>query len=204
MATALWTNAGLDLVATAVQTAGVSAAVTYVAIGVGCGTLATALTNGTPTSTLTLNAPGLPANIASGTVLVITDGVNEDQATVASPGASAGATSIPLTGYTPANNYAANTTGVAPLPLASDVALYDEVARVPANTGVAGTNPGESLNSGYFDGTQATNYYMQVGFFGGSTASATLGSGTLMIEDIQYWNHTINNDSNTYQADNTI
>lgn len=203
MATAVWTSAGLDLVATAVQTAGVSAAVTYVAIGVGCGTLATPLTSGTPTSTLALNA-GLPAGIGTGTVLVITDGVNEDQATVASPGAALGATSIPLSGYTPANNYAANTTGVAPLPLATDIALYDEVARVPANPGVAGANPGESLNSGYFDGTQATSYYMQVGFFGGATASATLGSGTLMIEDIQYWNHTVNNDSNTYQADNTI
>lgn len=200
---ALWTNNGIDLVATALQTPGAQAAITYVAIGTGAGTLATPLTAGTPTSSLALNA-GLPATLAAGQHLTITDGTNTDTATVAAGGAALGATSIPVTGYTPAYNFAATTTGVAPTPLDTDLTLYNEVARVAANTGVAGASSGESLNSAYLDGTQATNVYMQVGFFGGSSASGTLGSGTLMIEDIQYWNHTVNADSATFQADTII
>ena len=51
---------------------------------------------------------------------------------------------------------------------------------------------------------QPTAVYMLVGYFGGASATGTVGTGTLMIADTQYWNHTINSDSNMYQADATI
>jgi hypothetical protein len=195
---AVWTNAGISQAAVA----GVQNGVTYIAVGTGCSTLASALVSGTPYSSLTLNA-GIPAPLATGTVLTITDGVNTDSATVASPGQNIGDTVITLSGYTAANNFAINVTSVTPTPLATDLALYNEIARVPANPGVAGATAGESLTSGYLDGTQPTNVYVQVGYFGG-VASATLNSGTLMIEDIQYWSHTLDADSATFQADTII
>lgn len=198
-----WTNAGLTLIATAVQTAGANAAISYVAIGTGCGTLASPITASVAVTSLALNA-GLPAALAGGASLTVTDGTNTETVTVGGGGATQGATAITINSWTPAHSYVANTTGVAPTPLATDLALYNEVARVAANAGVAGANPGESLTSGYFDGTQATNLYMQVGYFGGSTASSTLGSGTMIGADVQYWSHTLNADSNMFQADTTI
>src|SRR5579859_5475199 len=171
---AVITNAGLTLLATALQTPGVQAAITYVEVGTGCGTLATGLTSGTAYTTLALDA-ALPANVAAGASLTITDGTNT-QTVTCNGGASAGASSIPVTSFTASSTFAAHTTGVAVAPQATDLALYNAVARVAANAGSAGANPGESLNAGYFDGTQATGVYMQVGYFGGSTASSTLGS----------------------------
>lgn len=199
---AIFTNAGLTLLATAVQTAGASVAVSYVALGTGCGTLASGLTSGTAYTSLPLDAT-LPANVGAGASLTITDGTNT-QTVTCNGGASAGASSIPVNSFTAAATFAAHATGVVPTPLASDLTLYNETVRVAANAGVAGANPGESLNSGYFDGTQSTAVYLGVGYFGGSTASATLGSGTLIAKDTQYWNHTVNADSATYQLDNTI
>jgi hypothetical protein len=199
---AIFTNGGLTLIATALQTASANVAITYVAIGTGAGTLSGAVTSGVPLTSLPLDAT-LPANIGAGASLTVTDGTNSETVTC-NGGASAGATSIPINSWTPAHNYAAHTTGVAPAPLAADTGLYNEMQRVSANTGVAGASPGESLNSGYFDGTQATAVYMQVGYVGGSTATASANTGTLIAEDIQYWNHTLNADSATFQLDSTI
>jgi len=200
---AVWTNAGINLVASAVQTPGPNTAIGFVAVGTGCGTLASALTNGQPYTSLLLDA-GLPANVAAGASLTITDGTNTQTVTVTGAGASAGATTIPVNSFNASASFAAHTTGVAPTPQATDTALYNEIVRVAATVGAAGASPGESLNSAYFDGTQPSNVYMQVGYFGGSTASATPGSGTLMVEDIQFWNHTLNADSASFQADTTI
>jgi hypothetical protein len=199
----VWTTGGLNLVATGLQTAGANCAVSYVALSLGCGTLATTLTSGTPYTSLALVGT-LPAALASSQSLTISDGVAS--ATVTTSGSvSPGATSIPIASFTPAHTFAALTTGVAPTPQASDIALYAESLRLPANTpGIAGASAGETLSSGYFDGTQPTGVYMLVGYFGGSTATGALATGTLMMEDIQYWNHTLNADSNMYQADSII
>lgn len=199
---AIFTNTGLTLLATALQTAGANVAVAYVAVGTGCGTLASPVSAGVPITSLALNA-ALPANVAASASVTVTDGTNTETVTC-NGGASAGAASIPINSWTPAHSYAANTTGVIPTPTASDTALYNEVARIAATAGVAGANPGESLSSGYFDGTQATNVYLGVGFFGGSTATSSLGTGTLIAKDVQYWNHTLNGDSATFQLDSTI
>ena len=198
-----WTNGGLNLVASAVQTPGAQVAVTYVAIGTGAGTMAAAITSGVAITSLTLDA-NVPASLASGQQLTVTDGVNSETVTT-SASVTGGATNvIPIASWTPAHSYAAHTTGVTPVQVAADLTLYNETQRVAANAGVAGASAGESLNAGYFDGTQPTAVYLQVGYFGGSTATTTLGSGTLMMEDTQYWSHTLNADSNQYQVDNTI
>lgn len=200
--TAVWTNTGIDLVATAIQTPSGNAAITYVAIGTGAGTLASGLTSGTAYTTLTLDA-GIPVALASSQSLTITDGTNSQTVTT-SASVAQGLTNIPVASFTASFTFAAHTTGVAPTPAVTDTALYNETARVAATAGSAGASPGESLNTGYFDGSQDTAFYMQVGFYGGSTATATLGTGTLMIEDVQVWNHTINVESNIYEADTVI
>lgn len=197
----VWTNAGLTLAATALQTASGNAAIAYVGVGTGAGTLASAITAGVAITALTLDA-NVPVSLASGQSLTVSDGTNSE--TVTTSGAvSPGATSIPITSWTPVNSYAAHTSGVAPTPLATDTALYNEQTRIAANVGSAGANPGESLNAAYFDGTQASGFYMQVGFFSGAATSA-INTGTLVFEDIQVWNHTLNADSNIYQADSQI
>lgn len=196
---AVWTNNGLNLAALS----GVQSSIAYVGISPGCGTLASPITSGVAVTSLGLNA-GLPANLAGGQSLTITDGTNSETVTVAGGGALAAATSIPINSWTPINSYAATTTGVCPTPAATDTMLYGESQRVAANPGVAGANPGESLNAGYFDSTQPTAIYLLVGYFGGATATGTVGTGTLLIEDIQFWNHTVNTDTNMYQADSTI
>ena len=200
--TAIFTNAGQTLLATALQTPGAQTAITYVDISPGCGALASGVTQGVAATALPL-AAALPATLASGQSLTVTDGVNSETVTT-SGSVSAGATSIPITSWTPAHSYAANVTGIAPTPTASDVALYNATVRVAASAGSAGSNPGESLSSAYFDGTQATSVYMAVGYYGGSTATTTLGTGTLIAEDIQYWSHTLNNDSASFQLDSTV
>lgn len=199
---ALFTNTGLTLLATALQTAGVNAAITYISIGTGCGTPSGAISSGTPITSISLDAT-LPANIAAAASLTVTDGTNSETVTC-NGGASAGASSIPINSWTPAHSYAAHTTTIVPTPLAADTSLYNETQRIAATAGSAGGSPGESLNSGYFDGTQTTAVYAQVGFYGGSTATSSLGTGTLIAKDIQYWNHTVNADSATYQLDSTL
>ena len=199
----VWTNAGRNLVATALQSSSNVCAVTYVAISTGCGTLASPLTIGNSYSSLTLDA-GLPVTLAAGQSLTITDGTNSQVVTVGTTGATATSTTISVTTFTTTASFAAHTSGVCPTPAASDTALYHEGARVAATIGTAGAGVGESLNSGYFDGTQATGIYLLVGYFGGSTATSSTGTGTLLMADVQFWNHTLNADSNTYQADSTL
>ena len=199
---AIWTTNGLDLVATAVQTAGVDAAIKYVGLSTGCGTLGTPLSIGASYTSLTLTGT-LPANVSSGQTLVIIDGVNSQQV-VTNGAASAGANTIAVVGFTASFNFAASVTGIAPAPQSTDTALYNETVRARILANDAGALAGETLASGYCDGTQPTNIYVSVGYFGGSSATSSAGTGTLMIADNQFWNHTINTDSNMYQADATI
>ena len=200
---AVITNTGQTLLATALQTPGAQAAISFVGIGTGCGTLSSAVTAGSPLTSLPLDA-GLPAALTNGQQLTVTDGVHSETVTVSAPGASQNATAIPINSWNPANNYAAHTTGVALQQSASDLALYNEVVRVAANAGVPGANAGESLNSGYFDGTQASGVYLIVGYFGGPTATASPNTGTLVAEDVQYWNHMLNQDSASFLLDSTV
>lgn len=199
----LWTNAGLNLIASGVQSPGVNCAISYVGISPGCGTVSTAITSGAPLTALVLDA-NVPVNLSSGQSLTVTDGTNSETVTTSGPVTGGATATIPINSWTPAHNYSAHTTGVCPTPLAIDIALYNETVRVASPIGTAGGGAGESLNLGYFDGTQATAVYLLVGYFGGASASASVASGTLMGEDIVYWNHAINADSNQYQADSLV
>ena len=199
---AIWTTVGIDLVATALQSAGVDAAIHYVALSTGCGTLGGSLTVGTVYTSLPLTAT-LPANLAGGLSLVLTDGTNS-QTVVTNGAASAGTSSIAVVAFAAAASFASGVTGVAPIPQSTDIALYNESVRVAILASGAGAAAGESLISGYCDGTQPSGVYMLVGYFGGASATASIGTGTLLIADNQYWNHTVNTDSNMYQADATV
>ena len=190
---AIWTTVGIDLVATALQSAGVDAAIHYVALSTGCGTLGGSLTVGTVYTSLPLTAT-LPANLAGGLSLVITDGTHS-QTVVTNGATSAGASSIAVVAFAAAASFASGVTGVAPIPQSTDIALYIESVRVAILASGTGATAGESLISGYCDGTQPSGVYTLVGYFGGASATASIGTGTLLIADNQYWNHTVNTDS---------
>lgn len=198
-----WTNAGLTLVANAVQSAGTNAAITYVALSTGCGTISAAITAGVPLTSITLDA-NVPANLSSGQSLTINDGTNSETFTTSGSVTGGTTPTIPINSWTPAHSYAAHVSGIAPTPAGNHISLYNETLRVIANPGSAGAAAGESLNAAYFDGTQASGIFLLAGFYGGGTASATLGSGIFMGEDIIFWNHTLNADSNMVQADNQL
>lgn len=199
---ALMTNAGLNLWATSIQT-GANAAVTYVSVGLGAGTLASPLTNGSPYTSLTLNI-ALAVNIPNGQSLTLIDSLGDTQVITASgTGNVVGALSITVNSFNANANYAANTTGVVNTPAVTDNTLQNEQWRLAASPGFAGASTGESLNSGYMDATAPTGVYLEVGYWGGS-ATSSLGSGTLMAKDVQYWNHVQNVDSANYQLDTTI
>ena len=199
---ATYTNAGLTLLATAWQSNGADVGITYVGLGLGCGTLASALTSGTPYTALAL-AAALTANLAIGQALTLINSAgNTVSATVAAPGALAGATTIPITSLTPTNTYGIGS-GVTTTPAATDTTLFDETYRIAAIPGSPGANPGESLNNTYFDPSAPSATYVEVGYFGG-TASSTPGTGTLVARDVQLWIHTVNTDSASFQLDTKL
>src|SRR6185437_12464545 len=111
---ATWTTVGLSLVATAAQSSSANAAITYVGISKGCGTLASALSISVTYTSLTLDAP-LPANLSAGQILVITDGSNI-QTVICNGVQTAGASTLNVVSFLATATYSAHTTGVAPLP----------------------------------------------------------------------------------------
>jgi hypothetical protein len=200
---AVFTNSGLNLLATALQTPGANAAIVYVEVSTGVGTLATALTSGTMYTTITV-ATGIPAALANGQSLTLLDSLGDTQV-VTCTGNSIGDVLINVSSFTANANYAIGA-GLVTTPNATDTQLYAQATayRIAATPGVAGASAGESLNSGYFDPTTPTATYLEVGYWGGSTATATAGTGTLIARDAQFWNHTNNADSNSLQLDSTL
>ena len=197
-----YTNAGLTLLATAWQSNGADVGITYVGLGLGCGTLASALNSGTAYTSLPL-AVALTGSLSIGQALTLINSAgNITSATVASPGASPGATSIPINSLTPTNTYGIGS-GVTTTPAATDTTLYDETHRIAAIAGSPGANPGESLNNTYFDPSAPSATYVEVGYFGG-TASGTPGTGTLIARDVQFWAHTAGVDSASFQLDTKL
>lgn len=201
-ATAVFTNVGLDQLATALQSSGAQTNITYVAVGLGAGTLSSALTNGSTYTSLSLNLP-LVNSIASGQSLTLVDSSGDLQNITATGTNSPGSSTITVNSFIAAANFGIGS-GVVNTPAATDTMLQNETYRVVAITGSAGSNPGESLNPAYFDPTTPSGVYIEVGYFAGSTATSGLGTGILMCRDIQFWNHTLNADSSLYQMDSTI
>lgn len=187
-----WTQNGLSAVAQIVQ-----GLISYVSVGTGLGVLQTSLVSGTPYTSLTLQA-GLPAALSVGQSLTVTDGTNVQLVTVASPGASIGATSIPVNSFTPTETFTAGAAAIARTPSAADTQLDNEPSgcRVPTAAASGGSNPGESLISGYFDGTQPSGPYVEVGYWGGPGVDSgppnftpIPNGGTLFARDVVFWPH---------------
>lgn len=198
--TAVITNNGLSLLAQALISSGANAAISYVAIGSGLTTTTGALTSGVAVTSLPVAA--LPFAVTAGQSLTL---VNDTiSATVtASSAALVGATSISITSFTPSSTFASGS-GVLFTPSATDIQLQNETARVPIAAGVVGAAAGETLVSGYFDPSTATGTYVEVGYFGGATATSASNSGTLVARDLMWWPHTVNVDSYTNQLDSTV
>lgn len=198
---AVITNAGMTLLAGALINSGANAAVTFVAIGAGTGLLASGITAGVAITALPVQP--LAANVAGGQHLTIIFDTFTDTVTAASGGAVAGATSIPILTWTPTYAFPSGS-GLVNTPAVTDGALQNELARVEISAGTVGANPGETLISGYFDPTTASGTYLEVGYFGGASASLTAGSGILVARDIMWWQHTVNVDSFTNQLDSVV
>lgn len=200
---AVFTNNGLNLWATALQTPGVSAAITFVEVGAGVGTLSVALTSGTMYTSITLGA-GITAAIANGQSLTLIDSTGDTQVITAT-GNSIGDNIINVSSFTANANYGIGS-GLVTTPNATDTQLYAEATayRIAATTGVPGAAAGESLNTGYFDPTAPTGVYLEIGYWGGSTANDAVGTGILIARDVQFWQHTNNADSASFQLDSVL
>ena len=199
---ATYTSAGATLLATAWQSNGAKVAPIYAALGTGCGTLASALSSGTPYTALSL-AAGLPAALSVGQSLTLIDAGGDTQVvSVAAPGAALGATSIPVASFTPSATFAIGS-GVAPTPSATDIMLFNELTRVAAPAATAGASAGESLARVYFDPSAPSATYAELAYYAG-TATSALGSGTLLARTVIFWTHAQNADSMTYTLDTTL
>jgi hypothetical protein len=190
------TNNGLNALASQVQTL-----ITYVAVGTGAGTLASGLTINNTYTSLTL-ATGVPALIPSGTSLTIINGSTTQTVTTSAVTAQ-GATTISVSSFTANATYPIGS-GVVNTPSATDQTLQNEVHRVAATTGSAGANPGESLNPAYMDPTTPTGTYIEVGFFGGPTATSSANTGALIARGTCWWSHTQYSDSASLQLDSVV
>lgn len=200
---AVITNGGLNLIASALQTSGANVAVTYVSVGLGAGTLSAALTSSTAYTSLSLQAP-LVYSISPGQSLTLIDALGDTQAVTTTGTNSAGSSTINVVSFVASANFAIGS-GVVNTPAATDTQLQNEASpRVAATPGSAGALAGESLNSAFFNPAIPANTYLEVGYWGGSTATSSLGTGTLMARGIQFWAHTLGADSATYQLDTII
>lgn len=195
------TNVGLTMLAAALINGSADALVSYVAIGTGAATLFSGVTSGTPITSLSVNP--LAANIAANQPLTIIYQTHVDTVTVTAAGASAGATSIPIVSWTPAYSFPAGA-GLVNTPAVTDTALEAEAARVAVASAVAGASAGETLINGYFAPTTGAATYLEVGYFGGSAATGSAGTGTLVARDVIWWPHATLTDSFTSQLDSTV
>lgn len=175
---------------------------TYVGLGLGCGTLTSPLSNGSNYTALAVTA--LVNAIPAGASLTIINGTNTQVVTDSGSGALAGATTINVNSFTANNNYA-NGTGVVTTPLAADTTLFNESFRNAMTSGVTGGAAGEVLASLYVAPTDgATTTYLEVGWFAGAAASASLNTGVLVARAIYWFPHTLNVDSAMAQLDTTV
>lgn len=197
---ATYTTSGLNLIAGA-QIGGESPQATYMAIGTGAGLLSAALAAGTAYTQLAVDA--LPAGLGSGQTLAIVYQTNVDFVTL-SKAANAGDTALSINTWTPSYAFPAGS-GLVNEPSASDTQLQNEVYRVAIAAGTPGAAAGETLISGYCDPVATpSGTYVEVGWFGGSSATSAANSGVLIARGVVWDQHTQNLDSMQYQLDGTI
>lgn len=171
------TNAGLNLIA-ASQNGTSDDTVWGIALGSGIGVLSTALTNGSPYTSLAF-AAGITAAVANGASLTLTtiDGLHT-QVVTASAAAIVGATSVSVTSFNANFAYPIGA-GLVSTPVATQTSLDTEFARGALTTAVAGGSNGEALWTLYYPPPAVNQQIFEVAIFAGPTASATANSGTM-------------------------
>lgn len=198
------TNAGLNLLASALINPSVNVAITWIGIGTGIGTLALsgALASGNAYTSLTL-AAGIPGPLSAGQSISLLYQTNYQAVTLSAP-VLAGATVLPVSSFTANFSYPATTTGLATTPAAGDTLLNAEAFRNALTAGNTGLAAGETLSSMYISPAQgAGSTYVEIGWFGGATADSGANDGVLVARALLYYAHT-SSDSMMTQLDSIV
>lgn len=178
-------NSGLNLLRDGLIGAATDTQIHFVALGTGCGVLATGLTNGQTGITSLAMSAGIPNALGSGQSLTMMNGASSQVVTTSST-VSAGATSIPVTSFTANANYSASTTSVTPTPAAGDTTLHNETFR-KAVTIQSAPGAGQALTTLYLAPQDANSVIAELGWFAGASASGVAGSGALVAHVL--YNH---------------
>lgn len=181
------TNAGMNLYRDVMTGNATSGQVFYLALGSGGATLNAALTNGTAYTSLTTTA--LPAGLSSGQSITLTtiSGSNSQVVTL-SANASAGATTISVTSFTANFSYPIGA-GLVNTPAATDTQLQSEFFRKAITSVGNGASTGEALVNLYLAPGDANSQIFEVGWFAGSSASASANTGVLVARGVYAHNH---------------
>lgn len=186
--TNLIVDSGLNLLRDGLLGAVSDTQIHYVAVGTGCGVLATGLTNGQTAITSLLVAAGIPHALVSGQSLTLMNGASSQVVTTSSVVAQ-GATSIPVTSFTASATFAATTTSVTPTPAAGDTTLHNETFR-KGFTLASPSGTGQALTTVYLAPQDANIVIAEIGWFAGVNAISALNSGTLIARTLYNHQHT--------------
>jgi hypothetical protein len=181
-------NSGLNLLRDGLIGAATDTQIHYVAIGTGCGVLATGLTNGQTGITALAMSAGIPFALGSGASLTLMNGASSQVITTSSS-VSAGATSIPVTSFTANANYPATTSSVTPTPATSDTTLHNETFRKAVTVQSAG-GAGVATTTLFLSPQDAVSVIAELGWFAGVSATSTPGSGAMVARVLYNHQHT--------------
>ncbi len=176
--------------------------ITYIAVGIGGGTLSAGLTLGQTYVNLYVNA--LPLTLAPGQVMTLLQGANSQSITIGAGGAPAGVTSVPTDSFVANFSYGIGS-GIVNTPSASDTLLQNEIWRAPIAAANDGANPGEALATllvGPSDLPSSCTLLEMSMFCNGATAA--LNSGTLVGRSLIYLVYTSQQTGANLQFDYTF
>ena len=179
---------GLNLLRDGLIGAATDTQIHYVALGAGCGVLATGLTNGQTSITALAMAVGIPFALGNGQSLTLMNGASSQVVTTSST-VSAGATSIPVTSFTANANYSVSTTRVTPTPAATDTTLHHETFRKAVTVQSAGS-AGVGTTTLYVAPQDDNAVIAEIGWFAGASATGATGSGAMVARVLYNHNHT--------------
>lgn len=171
-------DAGRNLVRDAIRGAVTDTGIHYVALGGPFTTLTTGLTNGQSGIT-SLAVVVLASLISSGASITLINASGTTQAVTLSSQANAGATSISVNSFT-ANAAYATGSSVMRTPAAGQTALDSEQFRKALTTNSAPATGAGKTTTYIAPGEANTWTTEEIGWFAGSTATATAGSGVML------------------------
>lgn len=151
--------------------------INYVAFGSGLATTTSALNNGTAYTSIACTA--LAQAVTAGEQITVENATNSQVWTVSGSGAAAGATSIPVTSQNANATYAIGAL-VASTPALAQTSLDNEQFRKAVTSQNNATNA-QLITTVYVNPNEGNGFsYAEVGWFAGSSASGTAGSGIMM------------------------